>query len=428
MRESKPTGERSLWIRAVIIGFLLLATVQGQIDRMIVNILLEPIKADLGASDTQMGLLTGFYFVAFYVLLGFPIARLADKYSRRAIISLCIAAWSVATIVSGTARSYTQLALARVFVAAGEGGSSPAVYSLVADIFPLQQRTRAIGLIASGSALGAGAGVLLGGVLQEELGWRLTFIIVGLPGLLLAPLLFWILPEPRRGMPKIEHAKSMLQVMITLWKIPSFPKLASVTVAGAIPGFAVLAWTPAFLSRVHGMSHSEIGIKLGLATTIGLFLGNVSAGVIADMLARRDVRWLIWTAAMGLAFCMPAGLFFTLTGNANLAVIGFGVFAFFLAFWPPAVTASVLGIADEGSRAVATVFYQLFLAIGGAIGPLAVGYFNDTLFADHGDLAVRYSLAVVMSTCLVGAGLAYLTGLRIDRDIDSSSRLTEATT
>lgn len=413
--ESHPILPR--WRQIVILLIMLAASVFSQIDRQIVNILLEPIKHELNASDTQMGLLSGLYYVAFYALAGIPIARLADTGSRRAIIAVCVATWSIATTLSGLARSYTQLAAARVFVAAGEGGVTPAMYSLAADVFPLRNRTKVVAVISGGTAIGAGLGILLGGTLSASLGWRQVFLIVGLPGLLLAPVALFLLPEPRREAADRQPPQPFLPVAAALWRKHSFRWLALAAACGGAAGFGVLAWTPAFLARIHGLDQREIGLALGSATVIGLLFGNLTAGVLADQMARRDVRWLIWTAGIGLLLSIPAGAVFLLSGSPTAAILGFAGFTYFLAFWPPSITGVAISIADRQSRALASAFLFLFVSAGGAVGPFLIGFLNDLARDTLGASAIRVSLATSLLECLASGLICLALGASVRRDL-----------
>jgi predicted MFS family arabinose efflux permease len=186
--------------RAYYVLFLLvLVGACNLVDRQILTILLQPIKQELGASDTAMGFLTGFGFAAFFVVAGFPLARWADRGSRRSIIALCVRFWSLMTMASGFATSFLQLALARVGTAVGEAGSAPAIASLVADHFPRQGRGRAMAVVFIGPAIGVFVGLMLGGWINQAFGWRVAFVAVGAPGLLLALVMRFSIAEPGRG-------------------------------------------------------------------------------------------------------------------------------------------------------------------------------------------------------------------------------------
>ena len=187
------------WYRWYALGILVLVFTSSHVDRQIMGILLEPIKHDLGASDTQMGFLIGLTFALFYATLGMPIAMLADRGNRRNIIALAITIWSGMTAVCGFAQSFLQLVVARIGVGIGEAGSSPPSHSMISDMFPLKQRGTAMGIYAIGVNLGLLIAYLAGGWMSENWGWRTTFIVVGLPGLAIALLVRFTVAEPERG-------------------------------------------------------------------------------------------------------------------------------------------------------------------------------------------------------------------------------------
>ena len=196
---NKPGITDRPWYRWYALGILVLVFTSSHVDRQIMGILLEPIKQDLGASDTQMGFLIGLTFALFYATLGMPIAMLADRANRRNIITAAITIWSGMTVVCGMAQSFFQLALARIGVGIGEAGSSPPSHSMISDMFPLSERGTAMGIYALGVNIGLLIAYLAGGWMSEHWGWRLTFIAVGVPGLLIALIVRFTVAEPERG-------------------------------------------------------------------------------------------------------------------------------------------------------------------------------------------------------------------------------------
>ncbi len=419
MNEATPDLRLASWRCGGILFVMFLSSVLSQTDRQLVNILLEPIKHELHATDAQMGLLSGLYFVIFYVLAGIPIARLADRGSRRAIAASCMTVWSFATGLSGFTQSYAQLAVARAVVATGEGGCTPAIYSLITSIFPVSARTRALSFFTSGTAVGSGLGIFLGGTLVGALGWRHVFMVVALPGFVLAPILLWVLPEPRRaeaaGAPP---PPGVFATMRDLLRTRTFPLVGLAAIVGSIGAFGAFAWTPAFLGRVHHMSHAEIGLKLGIATSLGLVLGNLSAGYLADRLGSRDSRWALWIPALGFVFTLPTGLLSVFSPSANLSVILSAGFSYFIAFWPPPIIASVIRIADQRAKTVAGACIALCTSIGAALGPFVMGAMNDAMNQAYGPLAVRYSIAASVCVCATGAILCLFAGHALPGDLE----------
>lgn len=420
---SAPGAAWSSALKNYVLAALVVVAVISYIDRQIITILLESIKLELGVSDTQMGMLTGVYFAAFYVLAGIPLARFADRGNRRSLIAVCLATWSAATAACGLAQHYWHLAIARMLVATGEAGSAPATYSLLSDLFPATVRTRVFALISCGSAVGIAFGIFLGGTLHEALGWRMVFFAVGVPGILFAALLWLTVPEPPRTVVQnAEPTPSIFAALGEFWRIPSFRYLTFIAILAAGSAYAVLAWMPTFLVRVHGMSTGEIGVQMGLATVLGLILGNISCGILADVLGKTNRRWLIWVAGVGLILCVPLGLLAAYLANSIAVIVAFGFFMYFLGFWAPPVMTCVVGVVDQRSKALGAATIPIFQAIGGAIGPLFIGAMNDALAPQHGELAVRYSLALSLGGCAIAGVLCLLAGPQLARDYRASSQ------
>ncbi len=406
------------WRKAYVLGLLLFVTISNQIDRQVLSILIEPIKHEFHASDTAMGLIAGTFFMVFYMAGGLPIARLADVKSRRVIIAACVGAWSVATAVSGAVQSYAQLALARTCVAVGEGGCAPAITSLLAEIIPQRLRVRALSVISSGSAIGVAFGTFLGGTLSEMLGWRMVFLVVSIPGFILAPLIWLTLPEPRekRAPSEIKKPPRVREALLSFWRIPSYRALAVVAFAGGYSGFATLAWMPSFMIRVHHLSKSEVGIKLGLALVLGMMFGNLSSGYLADRFKKRSPSWIMWITGMALTLAVPFGLASVFVTDANLGFIYFGCFSYLLAFWPPTVAASAVGVVDPRAKTLSASAMLVFQSVAGALGPFIIGAMNDGLSLVYGPMAIRYSVALSIAFLLVGAVGCFFAGRSLVKD------------
>ena len=253
------------WYRWYALGILVLVFTSSHVDRQIMGILLEPIKHDLGASDTQMGFLIGLTFALFYATLGMPIAMLADRGNRRNIIALAITIWSGMTAVCGFAQSFLQLVVARIGVGIGEAGSSPPSHSMISDMFPLKQRGTAMGIYAIGVNLGLLIAYLAGGWMSENWGWRTTFIVVGLPGLAIALLVRFTVAEPERGgsdqldglAPKAQApAPPFLSVVKYMWSTPATRHAVFGSSLAGFVGYGMVLWLPAFFVRSHGLSQT----------------------------------------------------------------------------------------------------------------------------------------------------------------------------
>ena len=255
-----------------VLGVMFVAYVFNFVDRQIISILLEPIKKDLQVTDTLMGFLTGPAFAIFYATLGIPIARWADFGVRRSIIALGTAVWSLMTAASGFAQNFFQMSLARIGVGVGEAALSPPAHSLLADYFPVERRATALGIYSMGIHIGILFGVLAGGWLDEFWGWRRAFVVVGLPGLLVAAVVQFTVREPVRA--TSGAMPSVREVVSFLWSLRSFRHLSFATGLVAFAGYAFATWAPTFLRRVHDMSGGE-HVTITIAPVDGLVAGPV---------------------------------------------------------------------------------------------------------------------------------------------------------
>jgi MFS family permease len=245
-----------------------------------------------------------------------PIAMLADRYNRRNIVTAAVTIWSGMTVLCGYATSFFQLALARIGVGIGEAGSSPPSHSIISDLFPVESRGTAMGIFALGVNLGLLVAYLGGGWLTETYGWRTTFVAVGLPGLLIALVMYFTTIEPRRGAadalqatpsasPSSNSAPPFLSVWAYMWRTRSLRHLTIGAALAACVGYGFVLWMPTFLIRSHGLSPTEIGLVLALMTGVVGGLGTFTAGRLADVLAKRDERWRAWLVAAGKGGYVP---------------------------------------------------------------------------------------------------------------------------
>jgi predicted MFS family arabinose efflux permease len=403
--------------RGYVMTALFLVNVFNLMDRQILSMLLEPIKRDLAVSDTGLGLLTGLAFVSFYTLASVPIARLADARPRRHIIAAALAFWSVMTSLSGLATTFLHLALARVGVGLGEAGTMPASQSMIADLFPRERRPGALALLAAGTPVGLMAAFVLGGWLEQAVGWRLTLVLAGVPGLLLAGLVWLTVDEPLRGGSDPDNPDTALyDLRATLSYLASLPSLRFLTAGAALnvlAGWALLVWSPAFLARVHGLPTAQAGAWLGLAMGLGGAAGSVLCGLAAQRLARGDVRWLLGVPSLTSLLALPfIVLFLTLPSPGEALPMFFGV-----AFFGPAssgpVTAVIQGLAKVRMRAMAAALVTLaFNAIGVGLGPLVAGALSDRLAPALGVGSLRAALLLTAGLALVGSAVAFALGAR----------------
>jgi predicted MFS family arabinose efflux permease len=293
---------RRAWIAIVLAMVACLAAV----DRNILSVLLVPIQKDLGVGDAAMGALTGTAFALVYASAALPLAWVADRTNRRNFIAIAVAFWSAMTALCGLAGSYVQLLLARFGVAAGEAAHGPAGMSMIADVFPEAKRGAAISVLTVGSAIGFSAGAYIAGVASDHLGWQGAMMVVGLPGLLVALLVWLTLPEPKRGAQDgatgPHKPPSILGGLQRLAGVRSFVPLIVGMIFLNIAFMGWLHWLPAFFMRVHHMSASNMSAVFGVIVGVGGVLSNVVAGVVSDRLSRRGARWrMYYCGVMGVA-------------------------------------------------------------------------------------------------------------------------------
>ena len=407
--EQEPNPAYSRYVLAI----LFLVYVVNFIDRQILSILLDPIKEELGASDTQMGFLTGIAFAIFYTGFGIPIARWADRGVRRSIIAIGLTVWSVMTGACGFAQNFAQLAIARIGVGIGEAAGSPPAHSLISDYFPPERRASALSIYNVGIPVGVMLGYLTGGWIVEFFDWRVAFFTVSIPGILLAVVLRLTVKEPPRGMsetgPVDTNNDSLQDVIRFLLSLRSFVLLSVACGFSAFSAYGFGSWVPAFLGRVHDMGHGEIGTWIGIESGIGGALGMIATGLLADRLGRRDPRWYLWLPAISIAIYLPFSVAFLLLEDATTALV--------LYFIPIALSSVYLGpaialthqLVKVRMRAVASSIMIFFLnLIGMGLGPQAVGIISDLLTPEYGAAGLRWSLLIVLSSKFVSIALFVL--------------------
>jgi MFS family permease len=413
-------GPFSIGYSYYVLGLLFTVYVFNFIDRQILGILLDPIKEDLGASDTAMGFLSGFAFALFYTFAGIPIARWADRGSRRSIIALGLFLWSAMTAASGLARSFAQLVAARVGVGVGEAAGSPPAHSLLSDYFPPERRGMALGIYANGVYVGAMIAYLAGGYMVENFDWRTAFVVVGLPGIPLALLLRLTVREPPRGQsesgPADTGAETIGEVLRYLLRRRSFVYIVMAASCQSLPGYAVLAWGPAFLGRVHQMGSVEIGLWLGPMVGLCGSAGGYLGGSLADRLGTRDKRWYVFLSAIVCAAGVPFFAGFLLLEHRIAALLCFIPFYTLAAMYVGPMLSMVQGLVKLRMRATASAILLFILnMVGLGAGPLLVGFLNDQLDARYGAEAIRYSMLAVASIGAL-AGLLFLRAGRTLRE------------
>jgi MFS family permease len=381
------------------LALVLLATSYGiaALDRNLMGLLIEPIKAEFGTSDAQMGLLTGLTVAMFYVVVGIPLARLADRNNRVHLIAASMVIFSAATFFTGVAWSYASLLIARIFVAIGEAGPTPASASILADYFPPERRQLPMVIFTIGGFLGGALAVLCIGLFGLASSWRQVFKMAAVPGLVLVPIILWVIREPRRKTTSAASAPS-LTVIFELLGIRSYRRMAYGFTMSVMVGVSALNWMPSFLSRSLGFNQNQIFVFNALAYGLGGSLGTLLSGLLSARLRRSGTSrpLLLCSAISGvvaLAFCTS----FLFPGNM-LALPALMMGLFLVGAYQGPILALVQDLVPNDRRGTATAL--LFLSssvVGLGLGPLAVGLLSDALHPIFESSSVRYALAAVVS-------------------------------
>jgi MFS family permease len=397
------------------------------IDRQILGILLPAIRDEFGVSDTWLGFLSGTAFAMFYIVLGIPVARYADRHNRRNLIALAVALWSGMTALCGIAANFWQLALARIGVGVGEAGCSPPAHSMIADLYPPEQRSTAMGVYTIGISVGIMLAYLLGGWVVQNIGWREAFLIVGLPGLLLALVVRMTVIEPPRGHAEGREAVTaqppFVETLGFLWRRTSFVHMTIGAGLSSYVGYSVISFLPTFLVRSFGMPVGLVGLYLGLIIGIvggaGFFLGGYIADHLGKTGHRRGLRFIGLTV---LLTALPYAAMF-LSDSWQSALWLFLVPALTANVYLAPVLSQAQGLVSLRMRAMASAVALLIInVIGLALGPLLTGVLSDLLEPRFGEESMRYSLLLVTSVVLPWAGWHYVrAGRTIDADLQRAT-------
>ncbi len=371
------------------------------LDRAIFSILAVSIKKDLMLSDTEVGLLGGLAFALFYAVLGIPLARYADRSNRVRLLSICLTVWSIATAACGAAIGFISLLFARTGVGAGEAGCFPSSYSILSDYFPPHKRAFAIGLFHAGGNVGFLVGLMAAGILAELVGWRMTFVLMGIPGVLFALFFVLTVKEPIRGAQELSPEATITgnegfgkTIHDLLSKSAMLHLIIGYTLS--IFGFyGALQWLPHFFVRSHSMTSSQIGFWYGLAFGGGMIIGVVIGALLSAMLIPRDRRWEMWLPGFGTLAALPCFMSIYIVEQLDIA-IG-------LTFLACLVISSGLGpgfsaiqsLAKPNMRATAASIVLLVSAIiGQGLGPTMIGVMSDYLTISSGENSLRIALMI----------------------------------
>ena len=407
------------------VAALMVAYTSSFIDRQILTLLVEPIRADLTISDTQFSLLAGIAFSLFYTVMGVPLARLADRGSRRWIIFWGIVVWSVMTVACGLANSFWALFAARIGVGIGEAALSPAAYSMISDYFPPRQRARALAVYSMAPYIGAGLALMIGGAVIDAIAqagalrlpfvgelapWQQTFVLVGAPGLLIAALFVIVREPPRQGVTRSGVQAGVLKYM---WarKSTFYVLIMAFSIFG-MAGISYLAWAPAVLIRQHGMSPAEVGFAYGAVLLAAATPGVLVGGWLTDGFANRGrTDAPVWVAILALVASIPFAIAMPLMPTQTLALAALAGFSFFAGVMNSLPATALQSVAPNQLRAQITAIYFLIgnlVSLG--LGPTIVAAISDNLLG--GDQSIGLSLALVSGVTITVAALLLTRALK----------------
>ena len=414
-------------IRTTALALLFLVSLFNYMDRYMLAVLLPAIKTDLQLSDTQIGFITGLAFTLFYATMGIPIARLADRYSRRNIIAIALTVWSAMTALCGLAQNFVQLAVARIMVGVGEAGASPPSHSLIADLFPVEKRARALSVYALGAPVGILIGFMLGGWITQFYGWRAALFTVGIPGILVALVVYRKLHEPERGaadgLSRTEEMPPFWFTLKTLMASPTFRHLSFATGLYTVLWLGVVQWLPSFFTRSFGLEIGAVGTWLAVILSVSQIIGMLLGGWLADRLGAGDLRWYVWVPSLAILVSTPMFILTFLTQNPTVAFLSLFLPFMIGVMQGPPTFAVAQGLADVRMRAMAAALLLLITnLIGGGIGPQAVGIMSDYLADQHNRDSLRYALLAVSLVFGLWSSLHYfLAGKTIRQEFRKSS-------
>jgi len=390
--------------RVFFLAILFLVYASNNTDRNILGVLLPQIKTEFHISDTQLGLLSGIVFACFYATLGLPLARWADRGDRTRILSFSLIVWSVMTTLCGLTQTFWQLVAARLGVGAGEAGAMPPAQSLLADYFPPEKRSGAMGIFMMASSMGYAGGLILGGYIAQHYGWRNAFLFVGIAGLLLGPIALSVLKEPRKVFPSKVVAEPFRAASGALFRLPAYRYILYAVVIYFFMGYGALVFIVSLMTRLFGLSVQEAGANFGTMSMIAAVIGNLLGGQLGDRLARRNLANLPRTA--GWAMIISAPLFMFALAQPSMAAMQIPLFLAMVALNVMAAPmfSSLYLVCDANRRATGLSIVLLFAnLVGLGLGPVLTGFISDTLTPTYGPAeGLRWGLVAICSVMIVG--------------------------
>lgn len=410
--------------RTLMMTMLVIVYTLNFIDRQIVGILAEPIKADLGLTDGELGWMGGTAFALFYTLLAIPIAMLADRRDRSWIITIGLTLWSAATAMCGLAQNFWQLFLARMSVGVGEAAGVAPAYSLISDLYPPERRSRALAIFSLGIPLGSSFGVLFGGLIAAFIDWRYAFLIIGIAGVLFAPLFKYVVRDPGHGRsdeaPRTA-APGLGLVFRTIAAKPAFWLLGFGAGTASLVSYGLAFWIPSFLARSYGLELEERSWIFAAILLLGGGAGIWFGGLAGDKLGNAHPRGYALVPAIAFAITLPAYLLAFSTQSLWLSSFLFLIpTALGLTWLGPVVTAVTKLVPPEMRATASALFLFINNLIGLGLGSTVIGLISDSLTERYGEEALRYSAMATTTLYALAALLMFLAARRLQRDIHAT--------
>lgn len=386
------------------------------LDQQVMAIVLEPVRREFHLSDIQLGLLSGLAFAAVHTTLSVPAGLWAINHSRVTLIAFAASVWGVMTVAGGFAQSFAQLVLTRIGVGIGEAGGMPPSQALVSDLYGPEERGTALAILASGVNVGVFLAFLVGGFVAYRYGWRIAFIAVGVPPIVLAVLLRLTVREPHRPPSKISGDRPMHVALVAvtaraIWRDRALRHLCFASTLTMAVGYGALPWIPSYLMRSHALDIATVGAYLAVLVGVGGAFGTYLGGKLSDVLGQRDPRWSLWVVCLVFAVARPFAMMFYALDNTTLA-LGFFVLPAMAGAVHMGPSFAVLhGRVDPSLRPVASAILLLILNfIGHGLGPLLVGALSQWVFAGFGEASLRYALIAIQLIGIWGVVHYYIAG------------------
>lgn len=408
-----------------VVWFLAVVYTLNFLDRQIISILGKQISAELHLTKTQFGLLGGTSFALLYTTCGIGVAYLADRVSRKWIIALACAIWSLFTALCGTAQNFLQILLYRMGVGFGEAGGSPPSYSLISDYFPAERRGMALAIYSLGVPVGSMLGAFLGGKLALAYGWRTAFFVVGAPGIILAVLMLLLVREPKRGGLDVvldgsdahPPAPPLFAAIAGFFRNRTLVLTAVSSAMSAFVGYAGLVWNPQFLEGVKGMAAADVATWYALALGATGIVGTIVSGWLADKLGKKDRRWFAWIPAIAFALSIPFwfGILWAPTWQIAMLFL-LGPMLMNQAYLAPALTVAQNAVAPAERTMTGAILLFVLNLVGLGVGPVYVGWIADKMEPAHGDQALAYGYAAVIPFVILTVVAHLAASVSIARD------------